>query len=522
MKRLIICCDGTWNTPEQEENNLPAPSNVVRLFNAVADQDAQGNEQSKYYHTGVGTEGSLLERTAGGVAGEGLDKNIKSAYFWLGSHYEPGDAVYAFGFSRGAYTARCLGGFIGRCGLLDLRDLSQSDPSEAWSRVDTAYKKGYGKENSQPEDWKKPDWAWRDAASAPIEFIGVWDTVGARGIPDDLAILNLFDNPDDWRFYDTRLGQHVRHARHAMAIDEVRASFTPTLWTDEQDRPIYDDGSGRVKQLWFAGVHSDVGGGYSSNGLSDIALRWMIDEAAAAGLGFRQGFVDQIRPDPRGVLHDSVKGLFKALRTRPRNVPAFDDAAKLHPAARDRHGNPPITQAPYHPTRKLSVGESASLPVYARMHWNALGIYLEAGAHYTFTADGEWLDRKIACGPKGTKDGKFQPAEIAHLVGSLFGKLEGAFQKITGNKNADFAMTRRLEKLPWFSLVGVIANDGLAETTTPGADGSPTPHQYLPIGAGPLDVTVERPGYLFAFANDAWHFYDNNRGSVTLTVKRTA
>src|ERR1041384_6013331 len=117
MKRLIVCCDGTWNTPEQEENNAPCPTNVVRLFNSLADQDANGNEQLNYYHPGVGTDGSLLAKTAGGMYGEGLDKNIKSAYSWLANHYEDGDAIYVFGFSRGAYTVRSLSGLIGRCGL---------------------------------------------------------------------------------------------------------------------------------------------------------------------------------------------------------------------------------------------------------------------------------------------------------------------------------------------------------------------------------------------------------------------
>lgn len=225
MKRLIVCCDGTWNTPEQEENNAPCPTNVVKFFNVVANKDAYGTEQLKFYHPGVGTEHALLAKTAGGVYGEGLDKNIKSAYSWLANLYEPGDAIQVFGFSRGAYTVRSLGGLIGRHGLPKLAGV---EPADAWARIDAAYQKGY-QEGKDPKNWKRSDWPWWEPQEVPIEFIGVWDTVGALGVPDDLAILNLMDSPDKWRFNDTHLGQYVRIARHAVAIDEMRASFTPTL-----------------------------------------------------------------------------------------------------------------------------------------------------------------------------------------------------------------------------------------------------------------------------------------------------
>src|SRR5471030_2314251 len=106
MKHLVLCCDGTWNTAAQEENNVPAPTNVVKLYNAIAPADALGREQLKYYHSGVGTEGSFLAKTAGGIVGDGLDKNIQSGWAWIAQFYQPGDLVHIFGFSRGAYTAR--------------------------------------------------------------------------------------------------------------------------------------------------------------------------------------------------------------------------------------------------------------------------------------------------------------------------------------------------------------------------------------------------------------------------------
>jgi len=513
VKRLILCCDGTWNTAAQEENNLPAPTNVVKFFNLLASVDAQGREQLKYYHPGVGTEGSALSKTAGGIVGDGLDQNIQSGWAWLARFYKPGDSITLIGFSRGAYTVRCIGGMIGRYGLPILERLPHA---EAWKRVETAYQRGYMKDEA-PSAWLKPEWTWRAAGSVNVDFLGVWDTVGALGIPDDLALLNLFDDPDKWRFYDTTLGKHVLQARHAVAIDEMRASFTPTLWTDAGGVPIPEDS--RVKQVWFPGVHCDVGGGYSSCGLSDLALDWMVQEATETGIAFDSTLLGQIRPDPRGVLHDSWKGVFKALRTRPRSIPDLDTAMHYHPAAAERQKTPPISQAPYHRTRKLKVGESASIPVYANLHWNETDLYLEAGATYDFSAEGEWLDGTIPCGPAGMNDGKFHPGELLHVAGTLLGKLEGAWQGLTGNKQADFVLTRRVESAPWFSLIGVVANDGVGGVN-PQTDGSATPHQALTLGSGLKGVTIEKPGYFYAYTNDAWHLYGNNRGSVQVTVRR--
>ena len=507
MRNLIVCCDGTWNTPDQKQDGVPVPTNVVRLHNAVARLDDQGSEQLKYYHPGVGTDGKWWEKLAGGTVGVGLSKNIMSAYKWLGVNYQDDDHIFLFGFSRGAYTARSLGGMVSTCGLLDLSSLSEK---EVWKRVDAAYKRGYrGKKHKS--EWAR-DWACHRSTDAafPIFFLGVWDTVGALGVPDDMAILNLLDSRRKYAFHDTTLGPEVVHARHAVAIDEMRASFAPTLWTGVQ--------SGRdVKQIWFPGVHCDVGGGYREKGLSDGTLKWMMDEATAVGLVFQSGMCQQVQPDHLDVLHDSRTGFFEYLRTQPRSVPLLVPANvpdAVHRSALDRHVTPPIAQAPYRPTIVLATGKQKQLPVYAVQPWNETGVYLQAGATYRFTATGEWLDRKIKCGPGGTKDGKFGLGELAHLAGALWGKVEGVVGKLTRNDEADFRGTRRVEDMPWFALVGAIANGG-----NPGRDGTPAPHEHFLIGDG-TTLTVEQPGYLYCFANDAWHFYDNNRGSVMLTIER--
>lgn len=526
MKKLTVACDGTWNTPDQRQFDLPAPTNVVRLHNAIATPKSAGREQRKYYHPGVGTDGSLLDKAKGGAYGRGLGQNVLSAYAWLARNYAPGDQIYLFGFSRGAFTVRSLGGFIGRCGLLDLTGLA---PQEAWRRVEVAYQVYQDPAKFSPSldpAWKKHPPS-EGLATVRIHFIGVWDTVGALGVPDDLALFDFLDNPTKWEFHDTQLGAHVTFARHAVAIDEQRAVFTPTLWTDAQDRVMNEPDSAkkpaRVRQLWFPGAHADVGGGYAHCGLSDVALDWMIREATRAGLEFERSFLRQIKPDFQGVLHDSYTGAFSKLQSRPRNRPPLAKGSPYyHASAWQRDRTPPITQAPYHPpTTTLAVGEtSAPFAIYARQPWNETGLFLEPG-RYRLEATGQWLDKNVACGPEGTRDGKFTPGELAHLAGSLWGKVEDAVNALRDKPGGNFAFTKRHEDLPWFCLVAAIANDGPENGVNPSPDGSAYPHQTSLVGRG-TEITVKptEEGYLYAYANDAWNFYENNRGSVTLTVTR--
>jgi uncharacterized protein (DUF2235 family) len=149
MKRIVICCDGTWNTADQAEGGVPTPTNVVRLCNAVAKVDKENGdiEQLKYYHPGVGTDPGVLSKLAGGGLGKGLDRNIMSGYRFLADNYVPGDEIYLFGFSRGAYTARSLAGLVGCCGLLDTREVAvkakEEKESEIWRRIESIYSEGY-------------------------------------------------------------------------------------------------------------------------------------------------------------------------------------------------------------------------------------------------------------------------------------------------------------------------------------------------------------------------------------------
>ena len=511
MANIIVCCDGTWNTAGQRDQGLPCPTNVVKIYNALAEADNIAVRQKTYYHPGVGAEGDIFEHFLGGTLGDGLDKNIKSAYGWLGQEYAPGDKIFIFGFSRGAYTARYLAGMLCDYGLADFATKKTPD-AEIWERVDRildADRKGAKPETLNDIDFFNTPKGENSKGTTPIHFLGVWDTVGALGVPSNFALLQLLDWLQPFRFQDTKLSDCVRHARHAVAMDERRETFTPTLWTDTGEHPD-------AKQIWFPGVHGDVGGGHAQCGLSDGALLWMMDEAEAQGLAFRDRIRDQLSPDPRGVLHTSEDGVLGKLPTLPRSAPQLrDGATAFHASALDRWKNPPIEQSPYWPTRTLKPGAEASVDVYAREHWNATGFYLEAGAQYDLTAEGQWIDGDVPCDADGPQEGQFHLGRIIQMAGSALGEAEKLFQNATNNPQAHFVWTKQVEDFEWFALVGVLAN-GMGTD----AQGNPQTQETFKIGKSCKGFSPRQSGYLHCFANDAWPAYGNNRGSVRLTIKR--
>jgi uncharacterized protein (DUF2235 family) len=269
---IVVCCDGTWNTPDEHHGPAAKPTNVAKLALSVA----VGSDQLFFYEPGVGT--SPDERIAGGAFGLGLSQNIRNAYQFLADTYRDGDRIFLFGFSRGAYTARSLAGLIHNCGILRHEHRDRVDEAFAFYRDRTSHTRP----SALASQIFRREYAH---AQDTIHFIGVWDTVGALGIPDDLPGWKEFgcdvvDWQELWGFHDTQLGPHVTCARHALAIDEQRLPFKPTLWT-----AINPDAKNQsVKQVWFAGVHTEVGGGAADSSLSDIALLWMLGEAVAEGL----------------------------------------------------------------------------------------------------------------------------------------------------------------------------------------------------------------------------------------------
>ena len=296
MKKIILCCDGTWNTADQEHDGVPCPTNVVKIAYRIAKRD-DGTPQIIYYDQGVGT-GNVLDHYSGGAFGEGLEDNIYDAYRFLIGNYEPGDEIYLFGFSRGAFTARSIAGKIRKCGILRREFVQRYRET----------KELYRSVNQHPDDAGpvkfRTDYSVSGNNPIPIKFIGVWDTVGALGIPlRGMRSLTRGKN----QFHDTELSGTVQHAYHALAIDEHRAPFKPTLWA-------YKPKPGQtVEQTWFCGVHSDVGGGYAEHGLSDISLDWMMSKARAAGLAFDDAAIKAhpLESSPKGQLHNSKSGLYR-------------------------------------------------------------------------------------------------------------------------------------------------------------------------------------------------------------------
>ncbi len=278
VKRIALFLDGTWNTVDDN-------TNVFRMKSLCA----KTPEQLCYYSAGVGTQAG--QRLTGGLFGIGLNEEVESAYEWLVDHYEVGAQIFIFGFSRGAFTARSLAGFISKCGLLKQGSpVSMKQLYARYRRGDaTSILKLAHVTDSEllPED----RWIKTYSRSIPLWFQGVWDTVGALGVP-----LPWLPNASskDFAFLETDLRINDSHAYHALAIDEHRKAFAPTLWTKSTPKEVAGPAPRSmdyVEQRWFVGAHANVGGGYENDLLAQIPLKWLMDKAVAHGLVFTDNVV---------------------------------------------------------------------------------------------------------------------------------------------------------------------------------------------------------------------------------------
>ncbi|CDZ79298.1 hypothetical protein BN59_03616 [Legionella massiliensis] len=301
MKRIVICCDGTWNTPDALLNGLHAQTNVAKIAGVVEETSA-GIKQMMFYEPGIGTQGNWLRRIRDGATGDGLTANMLSAYRYLIHNYEVDDELFFFGFSRGAFTVRRLAGMIRCCGILRLNAIdkveqafalynSRSSDSHPRAIEATLFRRSYAIANL-----------------TPIKFIGVWDTVGALGNPLLFNKISMRKNT----FHDYKLSGIVENAYHAVAIDEQRLYFQPALWEKTEK-----DSHQQMEQVWFAGVHCDVGGGYIPAGLSDIALAWMAEKAKHVGLGLAPL---KIEPNFLQACQNSRTGLYRLISPYYRKI----------------------------------------------------------------------------------------------------------------------------------------------------------------------------------------------------------
>ena len=324
MKRIVIFCDGTWNTPDANVNGKLCQTNVVKLANGLSAMSNDGKAQLLYYDTGIGSEGGVIKRVYDGATGTGISKNILQAYRFIIRNYELNDELFFFGFSRGAFTVRSLAGLIRNSGILKQENI------EMVSAAYRLYKSR--KPEHQPREVEATLFrkTFGVSETTKIKFIGVWDTVGSLGNP--LVMNGILSRKNS--FHDTDLSTRIENAFQALAIDEKRKNFEATLWHQQKDA-----GDQVLEQVWFQGVHADVGGGYVESGLSDIALSWMLDKATQCNLQF-----DPIglNPDLMSKRHESYTGFYRLIPPLYRPMGVIDpDKGKtnesVHPSVIERY-----------------------------------------------------------------------------------------------------------------------------------------------------------------------------------------
>ncbi|PSR80000.1 hypothetical protein BD289DRAFT_79241 [Coniella lustricola] len=307
-KRLIVCCDGSWMNALGKQGVSSPPSNVwriCRLFKNVCDD---GTNQIVYYHAGVGSSGSKLDSITGGDFGVGLDMDICQLYTFISINYVDGDAIILVGFSRGAFTVRAVADMIASLGLMTHSGLDRfydifTDYQLMGSKerkVDDFLCKDVlqpyaGQEGTDKILWEeerkrvyreflKDNGYTRDrhqdgVTKIKIKAVAVWDTVGDLGIPP-VPMLGVRGSVAQWRFTNSNVAREVENAFHALALDEPRAAFRPTLWERIHDHET------NLKQVWFPGTHANVGGGYYDQQMADITLAWMCDQLASVSVEF--------------------------------------------------------------------------------------------------------------------------------------------------------------------------------------------------------------------------------------------
>lgn len=378
-KNIVFCADGTWNNPNQDENDDHSPdlTNVYKLFMCFSGELSAGSllsadEQekelvvagftqliAKYIH-GVGDSRNPIIKLMGGAFGAGVISRVVRGYTFISRNYEPGENIYIVGFSRGAYTARALAGLITSQGLLSTqittdKELAYRRGAEAWYRyrkatISDPFQLAHLEEITADLPAFLSRTSLKEQDLVPVDHISavaVWETVGALGFPE---YVGKGKRVDAFRFADTKLSPKVSNGFHAVALDEQRNDFVPTLW----------DSAANVTQVLFPGAHADVGGGYPmtnrESGLSDIALKWMIDRLGKTGVSFSNVQAWPIQPNAAGTTHKpwahlpwNLPGVSLGARSFPKEMLKDPSIAKRI-AAGNVVADPGETPAPYKPS----------------------------------------------------------------------------------------------------------------------------------------------------------------------------
>jgi uncharacterized protein (DUF2235 family) len=353
-RNLIVLSDGTGNSAAKQNK-----TNVWRLYHALDLGD--GRTQLAVFGDGVGTSSVTILRVLGLAFGWGVKRNVLNLYKFLCRNYNTGDhtddLIWAFGFSRGAFTIRVLVGLICREGRVSFKDEGELNRNALAAY--RAYRKKVfpASMTSKPwvaggrylrdlliSAWNRHSYVEVNKQTVDVHFVGLWDTAVAYGLPIDELTMAV----DKWvwpmKFPNDTLSllREVKHARHALSLDDERRTFHPTPWDETEEQLLVKNGGvepGRLRQVWFAGTHSDVGGGYPDDGLAYVPLRWMIDEAAEKRLRFVPSVVEEFAAlaAPAGRIYDSRDGFYGALyRYQPRNAHLLLNPPRVNPP-RDAH-----------------------------------------------------------------------------------------------------------------------------------------------------------------------------------------
>ncbi|KAG1769175.1 hypothetical protein EDD22DRAFT_1048164 [Suillus occidentalis] len=332
-KRIIVCCDGTWQDGEIVKECW-MQTNILKLSRALELEDQRSGvpiPQVVYYQCGIGASQNFYSQYVDGATGESLCEKVQEAYAFIAQNYRPGDEIFLFGFSRGAYTVRMVAMFIGAIGVLDRTDMDH------FASIFVAYQK-LGKETDPREiekletslnKWTSPDSRGKrransDNDSFSIKCVGVFDTVGSVGLPEELTHKSP-STKSIFGFPNNELGEHIERAYHALAINETRLDFNCCKFTQTE--------GGRrkgqiLKQCWFSGEHSDIGGGWKDHDLSDITLAWMvanIGDMLSIDIGYIYSLPDPVAPWGEQQPHNPRVGIFKLSDTNIRKLPTVTD-----------------------------------------------------------------------------------------------------------------------------------------------------------------------------------------------------